>query len=131
MEISLNYTELAFIMALKRDWCRQAFMKILNVKELNGNDEIPLQQLTGLFKPIKSVDPKYDGMNELLFAIQAKRELYKNELDSKSARRYKKFTGAKTIFYKICTEEQLQHAAAVFENRNATIQTKIDFINEY
>ena len=65
-------------------------MKILNVKELNGNDEISIEDLTVLFKPIKSVDPKYDGMNELLFSIQVKKELYKDELDSRSARKYKK-----------------------------------------
>lgn len=126
MEISLNFTELAYIMNLNRTWCRQAFMKILNLEKVNGNDEIDIDTLCGIFKQIKSVDPRYDGMNELLFSIHMKRERYKDELASKSALRYKKFTGAKTVFYKICTEEQLEHARAVFQEKNTVIQTKLN-----
>lgn len=126
MDIALNFTELAYIMDLNRTWCRQAFMKILNTDKVNSNDEISLETLCGLFEPIKSVDPRYDGMNRLIFSISMKRDQYKNELGSKSAQRYKKFTGAKTVFYKICTKEQLDHAIAVFEEKTTVIQTKLN-----
>lgn len=127
MDISLNYTELAFIMGLKRQWCKLAFMKILNTQELSTNQEIEVEKLCSLFNPIKSVDKRFDGMNELHFNLQIKSSLYKEELTRKSALRYQKFTGAKTIFYKICSPEQLEHARITLEANKQITQLKINY----
>lgn len=55
-------------------------------------------------------------MNELLFYLEHKKQLYKRFLNEKQTIKRKKFTGGKSIFYKILTKEDLN---LIEDNLNA------------
>jgi len=114
-EIKLNYRELAFIMNLDAKDMKSIYIDVLKEDKVSLKDEILVSDLIASFGVVKSNDSRYDGYNELLFALEHKSRNYKKYLAVKGNVKNKKFTGGKTIFYKICTEEQLNHAKECFE----------------
>jgi len=112
--LKLNYSELAFIMDIKAKESKEFFLNLLEKEKVSLKDELEVGILKNLFKPIKSLDSRYDGVNELIFNLQHKSDNYKKYLAVKSIVKHKKFNGGKTIFYKICNEKQLEHAKERF-----------------
>jgi hypothetical protein len=117
-QINLNYQELAFIMDIKANEAKDIFVKILDKEKVSVKDNVLVLDLKSYFKDIRSLDLRYDGKNELIFNLENKSRNYKKYLSVKSMVKKKKFTAGKTIFYKICNEEQLSHAKEAFNFNN-------------
>jgi len=116
--LNLNYQELAFIMNLKPTFTKELFLNILKVEKVTTKAEIEAKELQKHFKLIKSVDPRYDGINELLFNLEHKSELYKEFLTKATFIKANKFLNAQGIFYKICSKKQLDHARELLNQRH-------------
>lgn len=108
--IQVTYSELAFLMNEDVSYCKEIFLKVLKEDTIKSKEVVKVSELTSFFKSIRSVDSRYDGQNELVFNINQKTSLYKKYLSDKSSIKAKKFTGGKSISYKICSEDQLRHA---------------------
>ena len=117
LELELNYSELMFIMDIDKETAQRHIDIFLDGKPCVLKDLVKVNDLKDCFEGVKSCDARYDGQNELLFNLEHKQTLYAEYLNLKSFIKAKKFKGGKTIFYKICTLEQLNHAKYVFENK--------------
>lgn len=114
-KLKLNYQELAFIMDLKSAEAKEIFIKEFEKDKVSVKDEIEVEKLKYKFGSVKSLDLRYDGVNQLVFNLEHKSNNYKKYLSVKSIVKRKKFNGGKTVFYKICNETQLKHAAERFD----------------
>jgi len=123
-KLKLNYQELAFIMNTKSTEAKQLFLNHLEKDKVSVKDEIEVSELLIYFEPIKSLDARYDGVNELVFNLQHKSGNYKKYLSVRGIVKKKKFNAGKTIFYKICTPEQLEHAKLCFNENFKTMFPK-------
>lgn len=112
--LELNYQELSYIMDIKSSEAKEIFAKELDKEKVSTKDLLTTEKLSRYFNQVKSLDKRYDGQNELIFNLEHKSRNYKKYLSVKSMVKKKKFTAGKTIFYKICTEEQLTHAKECF-----------------
>lgn len=116
--LELNYQELAYIMDLKTVEAKDLFLKILNQEKVKTKETISVSVLKDHFENIKSLDARYDGQNKLIFNLNHKSRNYKKFLSVKGMVKVKKFTAGKTVFYKICSKEQLAHAKEAFTFNN-------------
>jgi hypothetical protein len=121
--MKLNYLELAFLMDIKVSDAKDIFIKEISalVPKINTKNEIETSELEKYFTNVRSLDPRYDGLNKLRFYLSQKTTCYKNHLSDKRFVRKKKFTGGETVFYKICTEEQLKYIEIVFNLHHKSI----------
>lgn len=92
-------------------------------EKVTTKEIVSVADLKDRFKPIKSVDIRYDGMNELIFNLEHKSELYKKFLRKPVYYKANKFTGQHAIFYKICNEKQINHFTEILDKQH------IDYID--
>lgn len=114
-KLELNYQEYSFIMDIPLKQAKDLFLTILEQEKVKVTDLILASDLMKYTDATRSNDPRYDGKNKLLFYLDKKSENYKKYLHVKSFIKKKKFTGGKSIFYKICSPEQLEHAKQSFQ----------------
>ncbi|WP_313386929.1 hypothetical protein [Chishuiella sp.] len=116
--LEINYLELSFISGLTNKdklsnlECRDIFKKILKLPEhenVKRTDLIKVNLLMPFFKPIHSVDSRFDGMNSLLFLLSKKSKLYKNFMSSQGVIKRGSLYGGKAILLKIMTNEEKKH----------------------
>jgi len=113
--ISLNYLELAHLMGIPSKEAKEIFEKHLDIEKVKRSDEIKADDLKQYFGLTISCDHRYDNRNELEFNIEMKKKNYKKHLNKIGFIKKRAFLGGATVFYKICTPEQLQHAKEMFE----------------
>ena len=114
--LELNYLELAYIMAISTKKSKDIFLLTIENEKVTAKDLLPVRILQDSFKAISSVDVRYDGINELIFALQMKSSNYKKFLSNIAMVKQKRFTSGKTIFYKICNDQQLDHIKLCFDH---------------
>jgi len=109
-DLRLNYQELSFISDLSQPYCKDLFCKLLGVDKVKKNEEINVSVLKEGFSTVSSLDDRYDGLNKLHFYLAMKKDAYKNNLNCKSSIKLIRFSGGKSIFYKILSDYEIEHA---------------------
>jgi len=107
-DISLNFQELAFIMEIPVAEARVLFEKIIGEKPKVVN-YLSVSALKDNFGTTRSLNQRYDGVNQLVFNLRYKAKNYLKYVNDKSIIKKKGFTGGKKIFYKIMSDEQKKH----------------------
>jgi len=115
LNIELTYSELAFIMTIDVSEAKNIFMSELKEDKVSTKQTLLVKDLIKYFGLVKSVDSRYDGENQLMFNLEHKSENYKKYLSDKPSIKNKKFSGGKSVFYKICSREQIEHSERCFE----------------
>jgi hypothetical protein len=114
-EIQLNYLELSFITGINSKQAKFIFEQELSLEKISSKQLLEVKVLEKHFKTVRCFDNRFDGQNELIFCLEHKSENYKKYLSNKAVIKNKKFTGGKSIFYKICSPKQLEHAKACID----------------
>lgn len=106
--MTLNYREVAFVLNRPSTEIKKKFQYLLKLDKVGIKDEIPAEDLSWEFGFIKSVDKRYDGLPLFSFYLREVKKSYRNYLNEKSNIKAKKFTGGKTVFYKILSPEEIE-----------------------
>ena len=117
LEIELNYLELAYIQGISPAYAKEIFSTKSQEEIIKRNTLIKVSVLKDVFKPIRSVDNRYDGENELIFNLKHKSENYKKYLSHKPTIKQGKLSGGKSVLLKIMNQNQLFHFKNVIEQK--------------
>ena len=129
--LEINYLELSFISGktsldkLNSDQCKAIFRKELKIEEdqpLRKTDLICVSKLYKYFKNIKSVDKRYDNINELVFVLNHKSKLYKKYLSNLGVIQSKFLLGGKSILWKIMSDSEKQHFTFIVTSKNEDLK---------
>jgi hypothetical protein len=113
--LKLNYQELAFLMALPVKESKELYARYLDKDKISKNDLISVEELKPSFKKVTSVDDRFHGANELELTLSMAKNRYKKHLNDLPSIKKKDFTGGKTVFIKILSNEELKHAREQFK----------------
>lgn len=103
----MNYQEVAFVLKIPTREVKEFFMSYLNKDKVTLKDLIPINELAYKFGNIVSIDKRYDRLCKFSFYLRECKKSYRNFLNDKQSIKKKRFTGGKTVFYKILSEEEL------------------------
>jgi hypothetical protein len=106
--MTLNYREVAFVLNKPSVEIKNKFQELLKLEKVTMKDESHIDNLSWEFGIIKSVDRRYDGLPLFPFYLRECKKSFRNYLNDKSNIKAKKFTGGKTIFYKVLTAEEIE-----------------------
>lgn len=118
-KLQLNYRELAFVSDKhSAKECKEFFEEVEGEK-IDTSTLIEVSKLLKYFHEVKSIDPRYDGMNYLILKLKLMGSGYLKWMQDNSVFKAGGFTGGKAVFYKILDEKQLSHVNSYFEKLNA------------
>lgn len=103
----MNYQEVAFVLKIPTREAKEFFLSYLNKDKVTLKDLIPINELAFKFGTIVSIDKRYDGLCKFSFYLRECKKSYRNFLNDKQSIKKKRFTGGKTAFYKILSEDEL------------------------
>lgn len=106
--MTLNYREVAFVLNRPSSDIKSKFQEILSINKVSIKDEISVDKLSLQFGKIKSVDQRYDGLPLFPFYLKECNKSFRNYLNDKSCIKSRKFTGGRSIFYKVLTPEEVE-----------------------
>lgn len=109
-DLQLNYSELAYIMGIPVEESKEMICQSKDLDKAKVNDFVSVEVLRNHFGKTVSHDPRHDKKNDLVFNLNMKAGNYKSHLNDVSLIKKVAFTGGKTIFYKILSEDQITHA---------------------
>ena len=109
LEIELNYLELSYIAEIDSQKAKEIFQKELKIDKIKRSEVLNVTTLKKHFDNIRSLDPRYDGENKLIFYLNHKSENYKKFLSHMPTIRKRTLLGGKSILLKIMNEKQLSH----------------------
>lgn len=122
--MTLNYQTLAFVMDIPTKEANELLKIMMNQDKVTTKDLIMHSELIGKFGTVRSVDPRYDGMDKFNFYLDQRRKSYRNYLNEKSCIKHKSFTGKFKIFYQLLTQEELNFSHKVFEEKHNFLYKK-------
>lgn len=109
-DLKLNFSELAYITDVPLSEAKETICDRTGNDKAAKDDYVPVPKLMNYYETTVSHDPRYDKINKLVFDLNMKVENYKKCLNISSLIKKVAFTGGKTIFYKILSQEQIDHA---------------------
>ncbi|QES93134.1 hypothetical protein F0358_10655 [Empedobacter brevis] len=116
--LEINYLELAFISGkssndkLSSAESKEIFRRVLQLPidtSIKRKDVIKVKLLKKYFKPVISVDTRFDGMNSLVFFLSQKSGLYKKYLSNQGVIKKGSLLGGKAVLWKIMSDEQKEN----------------------
>lgn len=113
LKLRLNYFELAFIQCIPVKKSIEIFEKCSGRSTVEDWTTCKVDRLLLFFDSVKSLDNRYDGINELVFNLMCKSHLYKNLLNDMDFIITGRFSGGQTVLKKIMDKEQLIHLYSV------------------
>lgn len=109
-EIKLNHSELGYLMDISSAYSKEIICTCLEKDKVGVKDWVAVGELKNHFGLTSSMDLRYDRKNKLELRLEMSAENYKKYLNDPIHIKKLKFTGGKSIFYKILSPEQLGHA---------------------
>jgi hypothetical protein len=123
-DLQLNYDELAYITDVDSKKAKEIMCDTLGKDKVSKKDVAPVFQLRKFYGVTASHDERYDKINKLVFDLNMKAENYKNCLNEAGLIKKVAFTGGKTIFNKILTDEQKEHAISQLKMKHIHLYGK-------
>ena len=132
--LEINYLELSFISGKSNNdkltsiESKEIFRKVLKLPieaNVKRTDLIKVKQLKQFFKPVISVDQRFDGMNSLVFYLTQKSKLYKKYLSNQGVIKKGSLLGGKAVLLKIMTNEEKKHFYSIITPKYNTYKESI------
>ena len=117
-EIRINYKELSVLTDQPNNYCRQIFKNHLSTKKVGIDSELNLVDLEKYFKPIVSLDERYNKMPKLKFCKNTKALSYRAYLKDKALIKAGQFINGSTVFNKILSTDQLEHSRKALKHNH-------------
>ena len=119
LALSLNYLEYAYAACISVDLAKERFRTILDVERMPPKAEIAVSALGAYHKNdlVRSIDPRYDGLNRLVFTIIHMGPRYKNYLNEFTFIKNERLGGGKSIYYKILKNHEIDHINRVLKQK--------------
>ena len=118
LDLEINYLELSYIAEIEGQKAKEIFQQILDVDKVKRNELLKVSVLVSCFGNIRSLDPRYDGENKLIFFLNHKSENYKKFLSHIPTIKKRTLLGGKSILLKIMNEKQLKHFHDVINKKH-------------
>lgn len=116
--MTINYKELSELTDKTQVECRNVFKEYLSLKKVGMDSLVPVTDLEKYFKPVNSVDDRYDKMPFIAFCIQMKKLNYRQYLTDKKIIKALGFSEGLKIYDKIMTPEQKQDMQAALKHNH-------------
>lgn len=113
LKIRINPAELAFITGLTLEESKVCFEFFADRKVIYDHTTATISNLKRGFSEVRSLDKRWDKMNQLVFAMLTKSECYKEYLNYPIFINSGRLDGGKSILLKIMSEEQKRHLYSV------------------
>lgn len=119
MELKLNYLELSFVMGITNKESKEIFSLVLEKDRVGKKDEISTdnEELKESFTKIHSIDDRYHKKNPLDLNLMFLKDRYKNFLSDIACIKKGGFTGGKTVFNKVLSDEQIKWCENSFKEK--------------
>lgn len=118
MSTYINYQELSFIMKNKSSECNLLFESILSKPKVNLKDELSIDALKDRLGTLRCVDQRLEGMCKFTFMLSQCKQSFRSFLNDADAIKNKRFSGAKAVFYKILTKEEIEFIGKNLKYKN-------------
>ncbi len=116
--MKLNYKELAVLTDYPQTKCREIFKTHTGSKKVGVDVELSLTDLEKHFPPVHTMDERFDKMPFLEFCTKTKPLNYRQHLKNPAMIKACGFTNGHAVFYKILSDEQLEHAEKAFKHNH-------------
>lgn len=125
--LEINYLELSFISGKSNNdkltsvESKEIFRRVLKLPledSIKRTDLVKVKLLKPFFKPIISVDTRFDGMNSLIFFLTQKSRLYKKYLSNQGVIKKGSLLGGKAVLWKIMSEQEKEHFIKIIQPKH-------------
>lgn len=123
-EISLTAQQYAYVMSLPAKVARERFLDYFGTDKMPPNAEIPVTALGVHHDEVKAVDPRFDGVNALVFRLMLMGPGYKKYLNEKSFIKQGKLGGGKSVYYKLLTAAEIKKISQIFKEKRKFLGMK-------